>query len=258
MAKIEMDLSEYQEIQKVNRLLEESLEKERQLAEEVDKLKQEKIDILRDAEKVVTIVERIDRVDTIKTLYPHDRILQNIFSIFNRRNSGGGTFDGYTITTTDPVTGRPILEVMVEAFFKTETMELYSQEKSVIRKGFDEVKAEAIAEFDKDIKEGYEIQISAMSNELSRLKEEAKANEGLLTANNTLIDANKRLISDYDFYRGVSSSYAQGLDNIYNQLRNDFTIFNFRKHINIMRKILRDCKSAHQALCEKRQSEKNN
>lgn len=243
MAKIEMDLSEYQEIQKVNRLLEESLEKERQLAEEVDKLKQEKIDILKDAEKVVTIVERIDRVDTIKTLYPHDRILQNVLSIFNRRNSGGRVGDGYTITTTDPITGRPILEVMAEAFFKTETMELYSQEKSIIRKGFDEVKAEVMAEFDRDIKEGYEIQISAMSNELSRLRKELSKDEGFKELNCNLLEKIKVLEGKLK----VAETRLEKRDEFWSQV-NELTqypkptIFNRSKKLNKIGKLLTELK----------------
>ena len=127
MAKIEMDLSEYQEIQKVNRLLEESLEKERVMADEITKLKEEKIDILRDNEKTVTIIEQIDSVDTIKTLLPHDVILNNLLNIFKREtNSKYGSF---RVEPYDNM-GNPMVHTLAEAFFKTERVKMYSQKKS--------------------------------------------------------------------------------------------------------------------------------
>jgi hypothetical protein len=249
MAKIEMDLSEYQEIQKVNRLLEESLDKERKLQEEVVALKQEKIDILKDNEKTVTIVERIDHVDTIKTLRPHEVILQNLFSLFKQTNNG--SYDSYSINAYDHM-GSPIVHGLAEAFFATERQDLYSQEKSVTRVGFDEVRAEVKAEFEKEIKDGYEMRERSMEGELKRLRKEAKANEGLISTNEALIKDNKRLVNNYDFFRETSDSHSKGLDKISRLLKDKLTFFNRRTKIGLVKKVLRETKDAHRELCDNR------
>ena len=243
MAKIEMDLSEYQEIQKVNRLLEESLEKERQLAEEVDKLKQEKIDILKNNEKTVTIVERVDRVDTIRTLQDPSLIMRNLQSIMSRSDLGSMGYD---------YQGNPYIHQVAEAFFKIERSDLYSQEKSVTRVGFDEVKEEAKKEFLKTLEEDYEMKEKAIRDEVKRLKEQAKENDGLSQANSMLIKENERLVNNYKFYRDVSESHAKGLDKISNILKDKFTFFNSRIKRGLISKALKETKRAHQELCENR------
>ena len=164
-----MDLSEYQEIQKVNRLLEDSLEKERQLSVEIDKLKEEKMKILRDAGKTVTIVERIDSVDTIKTLLPHDKILENLWHFFNRHpHESTISYQPYDTS------GDHIIHRLTNAFFDTQTLEMRSHEKSVIRKGFDEVEAEIRAEIKSEIREDYQQEFESMEREIKSLRKLTK------------------------------------------------------------------------------------
>jgi hypothetical protein len=182
MAKIEMDLSEYQEIQKVNSLLEDSLKKERELSIQIDILREEKIQILKDAEKTVTIIEQIDHVDTIKTLMPTDKIMENLWHLFNTNGKGMSyrPYDEY---------GRDVANRLAEAFFATQRLELRSQEKSVVRKGFDEVEFEIRGEIKKEVREGYQTQFDSMASEIKSLKEQTK---GLCA----LEDLNQQLIVD--------------------------------------------------------------
>lgn len=60
MAKIEMDLSEYESMKKVEKLLEESLENERTLRKEVERLNGEKLKALEDAKMKIVKVSRIE------------------------------------------------------------------------------------------------------------------------------------------------------------------------------------------------------
>lgn len=237
-----MDLSEYQEIQKVNRLLEESLDKERALADEVAKLKQEKIDILKNNEKTVTIIEQIDSVDTIKTLLPHDTILQNLFQIFQERGSGSYSIDAYDHM------GQPIVYRLAEAFFKTERHKMYSQEKSVTRVGFDEVKKEAKAEFLKELSEEYKRRMSSLESEVESLRESVSGYDALKDANKRLVKDAVRLNNNYQFYRESTLNYGQGLNKVLNILEGKFTFFNSKVKAGTMKKIIRDTKDEDEKL----------
>ncbi len=237
MAKIEMDLSEYQEIQKVNRLLEESLDKERVMADEIAKLKQEKIDILKDNEKSVTIIEQIDSVDTIKTLLPHDTILENLYRLFHQGKSL--PYNSYSVSAYDDM-GQPIINRFAEAFFKTETLKMYSQEKSVIRKGFSEVKEEARQEFLKGLRDDYKGKLSSLESEVKKLRDENRGIDGLKKINKQLDSDYKRTINNYTFYRSVSHNYERGLNQVKSVLEGKATIFNSRSKVGSLLNLIRE------------------
>ena len=246
MAKIEMDLSEYQEIQKVNRLLEESLDKERALADEVAKLKQEKIDILKDNEKSVTIIERIDSVDTVKTLLPHDVILQNLFQIFQERGGNSYSIDAYDHM------GQPIVYRLAEAFFKTERQKMYSQEKSITRVGFDEVKKEAKDEFLKDLSEESKRRRESLESEVKDLRESVVGYDALKEANKKLLKDAQRLNNNYQFYRESTFNYAEGLNEILDVLKDKFTFFNSKVKVGLIKKIIRETRDEDENLKKNR------
>lgn len=219
-----MDLSEYQEIQKVNKLLEDSLEKERQLSVQIDKLKDEKMKILRDAEKTVTIIEQIDSVDTIKTLMPSEKILENLWHFFNhhpdRNTISYHPYDEY---------GRHIIDRLANAFFETQRLELHSQEKSVIRKGFDEVEAEIRNEIKSEIREGYKQEFESMKKEIKSLREQTKGfcaleelNQQLIvdvrTEKDKLLIAETKLKKRDKFFKDVQGELLLTTPNIFNSI----------------------------------------
>ena len=235
-----MDLSEYQEIQKVNRLLEESLDNERKLQEEVIALKQEKIDILKDAEKTVTIVERIDRVDSIKILRSEEEVVRNILNIVKRHDYGNR--DTYSIKTYDNTTGRPMINTLADAFFETVTNELYSQEKSVTRKGFDEVRQEAKEEFKKDIQEDFEMREASMEGELKDLRRTNKELEALSEINSSLHETNSTLIKELENKDKRVEQYGATLDYILG-LSKRVTFFNRRTFVREVKTVLKNLKN---------------
>lgn len=60
-----MDISEYEEIQKNVKLLEESLKREKKLSKKIERLQEEKIQVLKNNEKMVTIVTRTEHSDVL-------------------------------------------------------------------------------------------------------------------------------------------------------------------------------------------------
>ena len=243
-----MDLSEYQEIQKVNRLLEESLNKERELAEEVAKLKQEKIDILKDNEKVVTIVESVDHVDIIKTLQPHDVIIRNLSYLMSGINSN---MPHLHLSDYDS-SGRPLVERVAEAFFKTERCEVYGQEKSVTRRGFDEVKEEVRKEFLQDLDDEFKRRADSWEAETKRLRKEVEGYKGLQEANETLILDNKRINNHYQFFKEATHNYSATLHNIGRLASQSVTFFNAKSKLRNIYKLYDESLAYHEELVKNR------
>lgn len=137
MAEIKMDVSEYEEMKKVQALLEDSLKRERSLQEENKRLVDEKIKALEDAKMNVTKVEK-------KIIEEH----------FYR------PYSGYEWHYREPVRfmGCEITEYearnLVRLFFKREKKE--KVEKSISVHGLDEIKAELRKELKIEIDNDFE------------------------------------------------------------------------------------------------------
>jgi len=101
MAKIEMDMSEYEAMKKVEAVLEQALEREKVLNDEVAELTREKIELLKSNEKVITIVNRVDTTEQIYTYKTANQIYEALkmhFQDGNRRMIGShheGIFDSH-------------------------------------------------------------------------------------------------------------------------------------------------------------------
>lgn len=84
MAKIEMDISEYEVMKENKRLLEKSLEKERELKEQVDKLNKEKLEVLENSQrKVVKIVKNQVSEFLVKKRGDYDLIVSDFLKLLD-------------------------------------------------------------------------------------------------------------------------------------------------------------------------------
>jgi hypothetical protein len=70
MAKVELDISEYELMKENANLLEKSLKREKKLSDKLDKANKEKIEALKSNEKMVTIVQRKSVSTMVKTRMP--------------------------------------------------------------------------------------------------------------------------------------------------------------------------------------------
>ena len=70
MAKVELDISEYELMKENANLLEKSLKREKKLNDKLDKANKEKIEALKSNEKMVTIVQRKSVSTMVKTRMP--------------------------------------------------------------------------------------------------------------------------------------------------------------------------------------------
>lgn len=129
MAKIEMDLSEYEAIQENKKLLEKALEREQTLNDEVIRLNKEKVELLTSNEKVVTIINRVDtseQVYSYKSMHEIMRSLQMYFSNGNSHiNRHGIPYDGADTNA------------ILDTFFEKK-IHTYNSEPMITSRGLDE------------------------------------------------------------------------------------------------------------------------
>ena len=159
MAKIEMDMSEYEAMKKVEKLLEESLQREKEMSLSIELLQKEKIKVMEQNKKSVTIIEE-KRTEEIVSVKVSERqfgvAIENIFRAIKTPNSSRN----YSYQNIGS-----IQDVAIEKLFtKTTIHDCPSRDKKVVYKGLDEV----IDRITKEVKESID---KETQNSLSRLKE---------------------------------------------------------------------------------------
>lgn len=168
MAKIEMDISEYEEMKKNTKLLEEALKKQETLYAEIDKLKEEKIEVMKENEKSITIIEEVHTNEHVLQLLPHEiglklmaETVQAVINIRNGRISSFSSMDSSIIRDA-----KSAYDYLTERLFSVSKSTGISspQVKTVVYKGLDEVTERIRSEV-------LEEQSKNVSNKLSRLVE---------------------------------------------------------------------------------------
>ena len=133
MAKIEMDISEYEAIKKVEKLLENSLQREKELSGAVEVLQEEKIKIMEQNKKSVTIIEEKRIEEFFYQKVDDETIMRNILFIADGIRGKNTSFRDYPPSQ--------ISDILIEKFFtKSKMQETPSKNKKVVYKGLDEVK----------------------------------------------------------------------------------------------------------------------
>jgi len=144
MATIKMDVSEYQAMKKVEALLEKSLEREKEQAEEIKELTKERVKVLEENDKSVTIIKTKRTSETKMSYYPQEEIIRRIQQYLNSQS--GNHRDHHRSMHDDEMRrnsmmmGQGHLHSFFNSFFDTRTHE-FETSKVVVRKGLDEVTA---------------------------------------------------------------------------------------------------------------------
>ena len=226
-----MDLSEYEEIQKNKKLLEESREELKSLYEENKKLQQEKIDALKNAEKSVTIIKRNETTEVVYNRRPVEEFTETIKQIHNEIE-----YYGWRV---DP-------ERLVNHFFEKSTISNHLPTEEVIVRGLDEVREqlrqEVKKEFEgniedlersvsyyKDVKNNLDDKISELVIKNKSLGHElSEAESDIMKLTEETLEQ-EELLTCYD---ASMKSYSE-IEEILNT--KSFTIFNFRKLVNTLK-----------------------
>ena len=109
MAKIEMDISEYEAIKKVEKLLENSLQREKELSGAVEVLQEEKIKIMEQNKKSVTIIEEKRIEEFFYQKVDDETIMRNILFIADGIRGKNTSFRDYPPSQ--------ISDILIEKFF---------------------------------------------------------------------------------------------------------------------------------------------
>jgi len=144
MATIKMDVTEYQEMQKVAKLLEEAVKREEEYRKTIQVMQAEKIDILENNEKRVTIRNEVQSIETRSILVGYDEFKRNILFLADSINHYAAPT--WSTRNTDNIAyARDVFERM----FKTHTSEGFP-EVSTTYKGFDDVKKKMKEDYHKE------------------------------------------------------------------------------------------------------------
>ncbi len=202
MAKIEMDLSEYESIMENKKLLKESLEKERLLQVKIEELNKEKLTALEDAKMKVIKVVKHEKREYIYQRCSDEMVYRNILNFLNIRfdnfqNFQFGSIDNlieriFTKTLSHNI---PIEEITTCGLdeVKSEIRKSIENSMNDDLKNFKEnnIKLnEIVSNLKKDISE-LKLKNNDLTNDISNLKNE----------NNALIDERNNLVSDIEFYK---------------------------------------------------------
>ena len=163
MAKIEMDISEYEAMKENKLLLEKALEKEEKLNQQIIDLKQEKIDVLKNNEKKVVKVLNRRTQQILLTKKPDVVIMQELHNMFYNLNNQNVSGYGYN--------PKSLVERLQDAFFQvTDTTSILDDEITV--HGLDEVRGEIRSEVEKTV----EKEVNRLKNSVEQMKRTEESN----------------------------------------------------------------------------------
>lgn len=182
MAKIEMDLSEYERIQENKKLLEKSLENERSLRDEITKLQKEKLEALESAKMKVIKIKRNETTEHILMQHSSRYDLSRLFNILKEYFAG---IDNH-------YTGAILNEIVEGLFRKTTSYIIHDDE--VTTHGLDEIKEELRIDIEKNINEDIKEKLERASK-FQKEKSEILDNLSIATKKNTTLSKeNENLI----------------------------------------------------------------
>lgn len=186
MAKIEMDISEYEAMKENKKLLENSLEKERKLQEEVKRLSDEKVKALEDAKMKVVKVKKIVNEDFLIKKKPDSESVRRFLNIL-----GFGTGYVNAVDIDDAlncISHRNLQDIFFEKVHSTS-----EGFESVTTHGLDDITAEIRKEINDSIDsktksklEEFDKLSQKNSEYLKRIEDLEKTNSNLDKENNKL------------------------------------------------------------------------
>lgn len=186
MAKIEMDISEYEAMKENKKLLENSLEKERGLQEQIKKLTDEKTKALEDAKMKVVKISKTEVTEHLLRKREDTHIWRELWYLM-----------GIDYRQLPKMPEFIHTDHLAKVFFEKATSYSGPNEETTTH-GLDEIKAEIRndlkAKMDDDIKRKIEnAEVALLKND-----ELLKENKALTSENSSLIEKNKKLTEQYD------------------------------------------------------------
>lgn len=224
MAKIEMDLSEYERMMEVKTLLEQSLNNERDLKKEIQKLTDEKLKALEDAKMKVIKINRREVVE-----YPvQKRDSKTILSTVLLRLNPAMNLHNLPDINLDDIT---------DIFFEKSKIINENFNDEIITTGLDEITSELRESIKKELSEDYDETLKKANidkKNVKKLEEELKLSntsyEYLLEENEKLNNDKTELIKQKNKLNIENSKNSKFLENIIESL-DDFNIFNYKRKI---------------------------
>lgn len=231
MAKIEMDVTEYEALKQIEKDLRKSLDKQEEMYTEINRLKQEKFEALEKASKMVVIrkgiVKRQFRVmDYVDARKAYD-ILHQHFGI--------GGYKSY-------LDHGDATETVIRTFSRIEEV-VSEEEPSITYKGFEEVKEEVRKEYRKELEKSgikeLELDNATLKSDNAKLRSEV----------NVFRDAKDRLEAEIDSYKAEAKKneeafkytlekYQKTYDRIVREADRPINIFNYKTYRDNIQKAL--------------------
>lgn len=229
MAEVKMDLSEYQVLMENKRLLENSLEKERDLQEQIKKLTDEKTHALENAQMKVTKITRSERKDYLYKKKLDQHIWVNLWSLL-----------GLDYRTLPKMPQDIHIDHLIGAFFDQITS-ISCPTVEVTTHGLDEIKAEIRTQLWDEMDEDTQRKIKDAESILYRNNELLKENNTLTQANERLNQLNSELLimcNKATQYTSEVENNARIINYLRNLLKDGYTLWNRSKLLNSIMKTL--------------------
>lgn len=225
MAEIKMDISEYEAMKENKKLLENSLEKERELQKQINKLNEEKNKALEDAKmKVIKIIRQESHEYTL--------IKKDINEIWN--NIIYALIPSMNINDYPQIPSNYYTDFLIDSFFeKVKTTSIPSEE--VTTHGLDDIKNELKNTIKNELDESIKNKIKNAEIVLSKNDELLKENQNLLKENNLAKEKNDFLLKQNSEVIGKLTKIEnqnESINKIKEVLKNDYNFWNCLKILN--------------------------
>lgn len=204
-----MDLSEYEEIKKNTKLLEDSLARERGLQDEVKKLNEEKIEALEAAKMKVVKVKKTYRRELALVKREPREIIRGVLRYVG--------LDSRHLPSHVRIPTEPTMGTLIDQFFDLQESNGYSEPDEITMHGLEEVKSEIRkelkgqldSEVEKDLKSYQELLVTH-----KKLKDDHKK---ALSENKILEKDNKKLDKLQGEYEETYNKLREKFDNTVEQ-----------------------------------------
>jgi hypothetical protein len=217
MAKIEMDISEYEAMKENKKLLENSLEKERGLQEQIKKLTDEKTKALEDAKMKVVKISKTEITEYLMRKREDSYIWRELWHLLGLDYRGLPKMPDCIHT-----------DHLASVFF--EKVKSYSMpNEETTTHGLDEIKAEIRNDLKAKMDEETNRKIKNAETALSKNDELLKENRTLTTDNGTLTEKNKKLTEQCDELTKKITDIEDGnkvLSDVKDTLKNGYGFWN--------------------------------
>lgn len=203
MAKITMDSSEWEEMKKNAKLLEEAVAREKELGAKVEELQQANIDALKANEKMVTIVKKVEVVELLMCSIPvHDitsRLASMMASVANHHNEryGRGShisssqMEHQFHTRSATMYMDDEINHIKSLFFKERhNLRMDDEQETITHKGLDQVKADIAKEYAENMSEEdrrMRDSVSTMQTGLKEANDREKEHKIMMKNNDKII-----------------------------------------------------------------------